>query len=120
MENRGAKYHRARIGEALKEEIATMIEGELGDPRIGLASVSEVQLAPDAKSARVFVVVQGSDEDAENTMEGLNAASGFIRRELTERLQLRQAPELFFQLDRSEQTGGRIDELLKRIEQRRK
>lgn len=120
MEHRGAKYHRARVGEALKEEIATMIEGELGDPRIGLASVTEVQLAPDARSARVFVSVEGNDEEADKTMEGLNAARGYIRRELTERLQLRQAPELFFQLDRSEQTGGRIDELLKRIEQRRK
>jgi ribosome-binding factor A len=120
MENRGAKYHRARVGEALKEEIATMIEGELGDPRIGLASVTEVHLAPDARSARVFVSVEGSDDDAEQTLEGLNAARGFIRRELTERLQLRQAPELFFQLDRSELSGGRIDELLKRIDKRKK
>ncbi len=120
MEHRGAKYHRARVGEALKEEIITMLEGELGDPRIGLASVTEVQLAPDARSARVFVSVEGSEDEADKTLEGLNAARGYIRRELTERLQLRQAPELFFQLDRSEQSGGRIDELLKRIEQRRK
>ncbi len=120
MEHRGAKYHRARVGEALKEEIITMLEGELGDPRIGLASVTEVQLAPDARSARVFVSVEGSEEEADQTMEGLNAARGYIRRELTERLQLRQAPELFFQLDRSDQAGGRIDELLKRIEKRRK
>lgn len=120
MEHRGAKYHRARVGEALKEEIATMIEGELGDPRIGLAAVTEVQLAPDGRSARVFVSVEGSDEEAEQTLEGLNAAKGYVRRELTERLQLRQAPELFFQLDRSEQSGGRVDELLRRIEQRKK
>ncbi len=119
MEHRGAKYHRARVGEALKEEIATMIEGELGDPRIGLASVTEVQLASDGRSARVFISVEGSDEEAEHTMEGLKAATGYIRRELTDRLQLRQAPELFFQLDRSEQAGGRIDELLKRIDKRR-
>jgi ribosome-binding factor A len=120
MENRGAKYHRGRIGEALKVEIATMIEGELGDPRIGLAAVTEVHLAPDGRSARVFVSVEDSDEEAEKTLEGLNAARGYIRRELTERLQLRQAPELFFQLDRSEQSGGRIDELLKRIDKRKK
>jgi ribosome-binding factor A len=120
MEHRGAKYHRARVGEALKEEIATMIEGELGDPRIGLANVTEVQLAPDGRSARVFVTVEGNDEEADQTMEGLNAAKNFIRRELTQRLQLRQAPELFFQLDRSEESGGRIEELLHRIEKRRK
>jgi ribosome-binding factor A len=120
MEHRGAKYHRARVGEALKEEIATMIEGELADPRIGLASVTEVQLAPDGRSARVFVNVEGNEDEAEETMKGLDAARGYIRRELTERLQLRQAPELFFQLDRSDETGGRIDELLKRIDQRKK
>ena len=120
MEHRGAKYHRARVGEALKEEIATMIEGELGDPRIGLASVTEVQLTPDGKSARVFVAVEGSEEEAVQTIEGLEAAKNFIRRELTQRLQLRQAPELFFQLDRSERAGGRIDELLGRIEKRKK
>lgn len=120
MEHRGAKYHRARIGEALKEEIATMIEGELGDPRIGLATVTEVQLAPDGRSGRVFISVEGSDEEADQTMDGLNAAKNFIRRELTERLQLRQAPELFFQLDRSEQASGRIEELLERIEKRKK
>lgn len=120
MEHRGAKYHRARVGEALKEEIATMIEGELGDPRIGLATVTEVQLAPDGKFARVFVSVEGSEEEAIESLEGLNAAKNFVRHELTERLQLRQAPELFFQLDRSHETGGRIDELLNRIEKRRK
>jgi ribosome-binding factor A len=120
MEQRGVKYHRARVGEAVKEEIAIMIEGELGDPRIGLASVTEVQLAPDGRSARVFVSVEGSEEEAEQTIEGLNAAKGYVRRELTERLQLRQAPELFFQLDRSDQAGGRVEELLKRIEQRKK
>jgi ribosome-binding factor A len=120
MERGGAKHHRERIGEALKDEIATIIEGELGDPRIGLATVSEVQLAPDGKSARVFVVVEGSEEDTVQSLEGLNAAKNFIRRELTERLRLRQAPELFFQLDRSVQYGARIDQLLHRVDKRKR
>jgi ribosome-binding factor A len=120
MEHGGAKYHRERIGEALKEEIATIIEGELGDPRIGLASVTEVHLSPDGRNARVFVFVEGSDEDAEQTIQGLDAAKKYIRRELTERLRLRQAPELFFQLDQSDLYGARIDQLLKRIDKRKK
>ena len=78
MEKRGAKYHRERLGEALREEIETIVEGELGDPRIGLASVSSVMLGSDSRSARIFVVVQGDDEDAERTLEGLTAAVGFI------------------------------------------
>lgn len=114
MERRGQKYHRERLGEALREELETIIEGELADPRIGLANVSGVQLAEDGRSARAFVVVDGDDEEAQRTLEGLTAAVGYIRHEIGERLNLRRAPELFFQLDRSRQYQARIDELLKR------
>ena len=114
MEKRSAKYHRERLGEALREEIETIVEGELGDPRIGLATVTGVELAEDSRSARVLVAVHGSDEELQRSLEGLTAASGFIRHEVADRLQLRRAPELFFQLDRSEKYSERINELLKR------
>lgn len=114
MEKRGAKYHRERLGEALREEIETIVEGELGDPRIGLVNVTSVELAEDSRSARVMVVVEGNDDEAGRTMEGLSAAVGYIRREITDRLHLRRAPELVFILDRSEKYQARVDELLKR------
>lgn len=114
MEKRGAKYHRERLGEALREEIETIVEGELGDPRIGLVNVTNVELAEDSRSARVMVVVEGNDDEAGRTMEGLSAAVGYIRREITDRLHLRRAPELVFILDRSEKYQARVDELLKR------
>jgi len=114
MERRGQRYHRERLEEALREEIATILEGELSDPRIGLVTVSEAHLAPDSRSARVMVVVTGDDKQAEETMEGLEAATGYIRRELTERLHLRRAPELMFVLDRSQEAEARIEELLSR------
>jgi ribosome-binding factor A len=120
MENRGQKYHRGRLQETLREEIVALVEGELSDPRIGLVSVSEVHLGPDGKTARVFVTAAGSDDEAEQSLEGLNAARAYIRHELTRRLGVRQAPEVFFELDRSEQYGGRINELLHRIEKRKK
>jgi ribosome-binding factor A len=116
VEKRQVQYHRERLGEALREEISTLLEGELSDPRIGLANVSEVHLAPDARSARVFVTVEGGEEEALRTMEGLVAATGFIRRELAERLHLRRPPELAFELDRSTQYKSRIDQLLKRAQ----
>lgn len=119
MENRGRKYHRERMGEALREEIDTILEGELGDPRIGLVSVSSVILAEDSRAARVFVTVEGDEAEAAKTLEGLTAAVGFIRREITERLHLRRAPELHFQLDRSDKYGTRIDELLKRARKKK-
>ena len=118
MERRGQKYHRERLSEALREEIETILEGELSDPRIGLVNVSEVHLAEDSKSANVLVVVEGDDQQAAETMEGLKAATGYIRRELAERLHLRRAPELLFVLDRSHQYEARIEELLSRTKKR--
>jgi ribosome-binding factor A len=118
VEKRGAKYHRERLGEALREEIETIVEGELGDPRIGSASVTAVELAEDGRSARVLVAVEGGDEEARRSLEGLVAATGFIRHEIADRLHLRRAPELFFQLDRSEKYQARVEELLKRTRKR--
>jgi ribosome-binding factor A len=120
MENRGQKYHRERVGEALREEIGALVEGELGDPRIGLVSVSEVHLEGGRRIARVFVVAAGDEKEAAQSIEGLNAARGYIRHELTRRLGVRQAPELIFVLDRSDQYGGRIEELLHRIQKRKR
>ena len=114
MERRGQKYHRERLGEALREEIETILEGELGDPRIGLANVSEVHLAPDSRSARVMVVVQGDETRRRPPWKACGRLSGFVRRELVERLHLRRAPELIFIHDRSQEYVSRIDELLGR------
>lgn len=119
MERRGQKYHRERLGEALREEIETIVEGELGDPRIGLVSVSGVELAEDSRSAKVQVVVEGDDAEAQRSLAGLAAAVGFIRHEVAERLHLRRAPELFFHLDRTQKYEARINELLNRARKRR-
>lgn len=119
MEHRGQKYHRERLAEALREEIETIVEGELGDPRIGLANVTEVHLAGDSRSARVFIAVDGDDKDVQRTLAGLEAARGFIRHEILDRLHLRHAPELVFQVDRAHQYEARVDELLKRVRKRK-
>lgn len=120
MERRGQKHHRKRLSEAIREEIETILEGELADPRIGLASVTSVEMAEDARSARVLVNVTGDDDDAGQTLEGLEAAKNFVRHELAERLRLRRPPELFFQLDRSLQLETRVEELLERAKKRRR
>ncbi|SPF31576.1 Ribosome-binding factor A [Candidatus Sulfotelmatobacter kueseliae] len=114
------KYHRGRVGEALREEIETLVEGELADPRIGLVSVSGVEVAEDGRSAQVLVDVEGDDEEAERSLEGLDAAKAYIRREVADRLRLRRAPELFFRLDRAEREKARVEELLARAKRRSK
>ncbi|HVH86791.1 MAG TPA: 30S ribosome-binding factor RbfA [Terriglobales bacterium] len=120
VEPRAPKHQRARRVEALREEIDVILEGELADPRIGLAAVTEVVLAPGGKAARVFVRVDGDDEEGEQTLAGLNAAKGFIRHQLAERMGLRHAPELLFVIDRSEQYSSRIDELLGRTKRKKR
>ena len=119
-EHRGREYHRERLREALREEIWALLEGELRDPRIGLASVSDVQLAPNGRSVDVFIAVEGDESEARETMEGLTAAVGFIRYQIGERLRLRRTPELVFRLDRTQQYQARVEELLKRAAKRKK
>ena len=79
---------------------------------------TEILLAPDGKSARVFISVQGDEREARQTLKAIEAAKGYMRRELLERMGVRHVPELTFMLDRSEEYGGRIDELLGRIKKR--
>jgi ribosome-binding factor A len=120
MENRSQKYHRERRSEALREELTSLVEGELEDPRIGLVTVNEVQLDPGGKVARVFVTIAGDDHEVSESLEGLSASRGYIRHALTTNLGLRHAPELLFIHDQSEQHESRVEELLKRIEKRKR
>jgi ribosome-binding factor A len=119
-ENRNAEHHRERLMDALREEIDSLIGGELNDPRIGLCHVTEVVMAPGGKSARILVDVDGGEKEAVDTLAGLTAARGFIRTEVRDRLGKRHVPELTFHIDRSEKTKERIDELLGRVQKRAK
>jgi len=123
-EHRGRKHHQDRVAEALREEIGAMIECELSDPRIDLCYVSEVVLNPGGKSARVYVAIDSAvkdiDKAEQNTVAGLEAAKGYIRFEIKERLGVRHVPELSFLADRSGRYQARIDELMERSRKRRK
>lgn len=119
-EQRARKYHQDRVAETLREEIGAMIEGELSDPRISFAYVSQVVLNPGGKSALIYVAVDGGPKEEDGTVEGLMAARGYIRHELKERMGVRHVPELTFHIDRSEKMKARIDELLGRAKKRQK
>ena len=117
-EHRARKHHQDRVAETLREEIGAMIEGELSDPRIDFCHVSEVALNPGGKSARVYVAVDSNSTDIakseEQTIAGLEAAKGYIRIELKERMGVRRVPDLAFIADRSGRFQARIDELMAR------
>ena len=123
-EHRGRKHHQDRVAEALREEIGAMIEGELSDPRIAFSYVTEVVLNPGGKSARVYVAVDNAVPDiaqAEtDTIAGLEAAKGYIRYELKERMGVRHVPDLTFLADRSGRFQARIEELMERARKRQK
>lgn len=117
-EHRGQQHHRERIAEALRDEIAAVVQGELADPRIGLVTVADLQLSPNGREAHVFFTSAGSDEEAQRSLDGLNAARSYMRRQLALRLQLRHIPDLHFSVQSTGQHGTRVDELLKRIKKR--
>jgi ribosome-binding factor A len=118
VEHRSAQHHKDRLIEAIKEELVSIVTGELTDPRIGLVTVSEVTIGAGGKSARVYIGVSGDEREQKACITALNDAVGFIRHQLAEALNLRVAPDLHFVLDTSEEYGSRIDELLQRIEKR--
>lgn len=111
-----AGHRHERVAGEIRQEISAMLAGELKDPRLAaaFATVTEVRVSPDLKQAKVYVSVVGSETEQKGTIKALTAAAGFIRHELSERLQIRRAPEVIFVLDRSEEYGRHIDELLRR------
>lgn len=109
-----AGHRRERIAEEIHNELSLMLAGDLKDPRLAIeVNITEVRVSPDMRKARIFVQVPGTAEERSDVIAGLRAASGYIRHELVERLQLRRAPEVFFHLDDTEETGRRIEELLR-------
>jgi ribosome-binding factor A len=123
-ENRARKHHQDRVAETLRLEIQTMIDGELSDPRISNCYVSEVSLNPGGKSARVYVAIDSGVKDIvqaeKDTTAGLEAAKGYMRYELKERMGVRHVPDLAFLADRSGRFQARIEELMDRSRKRNK
>src|SRR5262244_3052035 len=114
-------HRHERIGEEIAHELNAMLVGELKDPRLeGNVCVSEVRVQPDMKHARVFVSVR-SENSREQTdaIKALEHASGFIKHELVERLQLRRVPALHFTLILSQENVERIERLLKQMKAER-
>ena len=111
-----ASHRHERVGEEIAHEINAMLAGELKDPRLeGSVTASEVRVQADKKHARVFINVQGTNKEQSDAIKALEHASGYIRRELVERLQLRRVPELHFTLDLSQEHVERIERLLKEM-----
>ncbi len=110
------KHRVSRLAENLKAEISQMIREELKDPRIGFVTVTAVEVAEDLGHAKVFVSVLGDEAQRKKTLDGLNSAVGFVRREIGQRIRLRFVPEIVFKYDPSIEHGAQIAKLLKGVE----
>ncbi len=102
-----------RINDEIKREVSEIIRSELKDPRIGLiTSILKVETTNDLKYCKIYVSILGDDEKKEETIDGLKNASGFIRKQIAARVNLRNTPELKFILDNSLEYGFKISKII--------
>lgn len=104
-----------RISEAMMRELAQMLQHEVSDPRVGMVTVSHVDVTADLKYAKVYVTrldLVETEDDMNECLEGLARASGFLRRGIAKRIDLRIVPELRFYYDKSLAHGFHMDQLI--------
>jgi ribosome-binding factor A len=101
-----------QVADLLRAELASLVQQNLRDPRVGFVTVTGVRLSPDLGSARVYVTVLGDPGREEEALEALGRAAGYLRRELAGRVHLRKVPQLSFHSDASIRQGARIEDLL--------
>ena len=105
-----------KLQELIKQEMSKMLLNDLKDPRIGFVTVTGVEMTGDLREAKIYVSVMGGAEQVKSSLEGLNSALGFIRREIGQRIKIRFTPEISFALDTSLDYGDHIQKLLLKVE----
>ena len=99
-----------------EQEMGKMLLTDLKDPRIGFVTVTDVEMTGDLRSAKIFVSIMGDEQQIKNSLDGLQSALGFIRREIGQRIKIRFTPEISFALDTSLDYGDHIQKLLLKVE----
>ena len=102
-----------KVAEQVREEIAQIVGYELDDPRVAIVTVTDVRMSGNLREARVFVMLNGTDEEALAALKALRKAAPYVRRQLAFNLNLRHAPEIHFIRDTIEEKAARVDELLR-------
>ena len=106
-----AGHRSARVREQLQRELGDIL-GRMRDPRLGFVTVMDVELSPDLTYATMFVSVLGSDQERQDAMAALHGSLGFIRREVAQRIRLRQAPEITVRYDNTSERAARVTALI--------
>jgi ribosome-binding factor A len=103
---------RARIADQIQRELAELIRLELRDPRVGMVTLTGVEVSGDQSHAKIFFTVLGAEPVAQEALEGLQRAAGFLRTGLARRLSTRSVPDLHFEHDESVERGMRLSKLI--------
>lgn len=104
-----------RIAHEIKKEISRILREDVSDPRIGFVSLTDVNITPDLKYAKIFVSVLGDENSKKKTLKGLKSATSFIKLKLGEALDLRFIPDIKFVYDNSLERGSRILGLMDKL-----
>jgi ribosome-binding factor A len=105
-----------RLAELIKEEISRIIREDISDPRIGFISITDVDVSPDLKNAKIFVSILGNEDNKKEGMEGLQSATKFIRGKLSPLINTRIMPEIKFIRDDSLEKGSKVLNIISRLE----
>ena len=115
-----ANYRGGRINEEVRREISNIIQNEIKDPRLtAMVSVTNVKVTKDLRYAKVFVsIFAKNDEEKNNSFVALKHASGYIRKEIGQRINLRYNPQIIFELDESINYGMHIEKLIQKVKEK--
>jgi ribosome-binding factor A len=105
-----------RVGDQILRFVAELLMTKIRDPRLKGVTLTGIDLSNDLKNARIFFSVLGPKEEAKQALTGLDSAKGFIKRELGSNLKLRNIPDIIFDHDLTLETGNRLEQLFKKIQ----
>lgn len=107
---------RQQVGDLIRDEVSDILRYEMKDPRLGMVTITRVEMSPDLRYATLYTSVYGDDDEQQSTLQALSGASGYIRRLLAPRLRIRHIPMVRFRLDHSMEHADQVTRMLNEIE----
>ena len=104
-----------RLAEALREEIGEVVGFELDDPRVEMVTVTDVKVSDDLRDAKVYVLIEGSEDEIKAALKALQNAAPFVRQQVAMNLSMRFAPHLYFVRDTAEENASRVSSILNEL-----
>lgn len=101
-----------RVAEQIQRELADLLRLEVKDPRVGMVTITDVEVSSDYAHAKVYFSLLGDEARVQEALKGLQSAAGFLRSEVAKRIKLRVMPQLHFVHDTSIERGMRLDQLI--------